>query len=322
MSDASLSARRILLARSFSASSDAAIPYAFDLAARTGATVHMVHAAVLRKNPFGASPSAPTSVDKLRERLRLFAHRGVSRGGGIDPGSVPVHHEIIHYVGAAPALLRYAEEEDVDLIVMGTHGRSGARRMLLGSVAEEVVREAPCPVLIVRRAENAAGADRAEEEAEGVRIQHILFPLDFSEHTAKGLDHAVALARLYTARLTLLHVLAASADVTREEDAIEKMEALYREADAADVDVRMQVSDGPVAARIVDRTRETDADLLVMPTHGRTGLRRLALGSVAEAVVRNAPCPVFTVKSFGASLVGAPGPAAGAEAADAESADA
>jgi len=208
---------------------------------------------------------------------------------------------------AANGILSYTAEHDTNLIVMGTHGRSGLRRLVLGSVTEEVVRHAPVPVLTVGR-----GA-KSPERMEGGRL---LVPVDFSEQQPRLLAHARELALAYGMSLTLLHVVERTSlpDVygismeapgpgvlaERTEEALEERAEALREHG---VDVRVKVRRGHPAEETLDAAEELDADLLAIATHGRSGVKRVLMGSVAEKVIRRAPCPVFTVKSFGQSLV-------------------
>jgi nucleotide-binding universal stress UspA family protein len=156
------SLNRILVPTDFSATADAALAYAKDLATRLGASLHLVH---VYTDPYGAAAYAPEvyasvppevrqrALEEVRERLfeRLDASEELRFRGsrGVVRGLV------------APQIVDYAANQDIDLIVMGTHGRRGVAHLLLGSVAEHVVRTAACPVLTVR-----AGKPGAEERAE------------------------------------------------------------------------------------------------------------------------------------------------------------
>jgi nucleotide-binding universal stress UspA family protein len=138
------------------------------------------------------------------------------------------------------------------------------------------------------------------------RIQTILHPTDFSEPSRYAFETACALARDYHARLVLMHVvppyIAAEVYIPPPpEDYREKVWEEFRELQARDPKVRelrveTLIREGDPAAEILRLARETNPDLIVMGTHGRTGLRRVLMGSVAEKVLRRAPCPVLTVK--------------------------
>jgi nucleotide-binding universal stress UspA family protein len=184
-------------------------------------------------------------------------------------------HRVVHR-SAAGGILSYAAEHDANLIVLGTHGRTGVRRLVLGSVAEEVVRRAPVPVMTV--GQEATAPDEMEEG-------HLLVPVDFSEQQPRLLAHARELALAYDMTLTLLHVV--------ERESLPEVYEAY--ADPPEP--------GALAERVEAALDERAADLLAIATHGRSGVERMLMGSVAEKVIRRAPCPVFTVKSFGQSLV-------------------
>ena len=215
----------------------------------------------------------------------------------------------VEHVSAPVAIKEYAEDHDVDLVVMGTHGRRGANRLLMGSVAEDVVRTVPCPVFTVR--EGIAVAP-------GQAVRRLLVPIDFSEPARLALDHAKELAMTYGAEIHLLHVVeeVALPGVYGMEpisfvvpDIIQSTEAALAEVAEKDIGyehVRVESVAGYPATTILDYIEEHRIDLVAIATHGRTGLDRLLLGSVAEKVVRRASCPVFTVKAHGKSLVDSP----------------
>jgi nucleotide-binding universal stress UspA family protein len=225
-------------------------------------------------------------------------------------------------VSAAPALLSYADDEDIDLIAMGTHGRRGARRMLLGSVAEEVVRRARQPVLTVR------GKETAPTPTPGT-IGRILVPVDFSDYSREALRYAREWAALYGAQIDLLHVVVDDihpafyqGGVTSiydvEPDLDEKVQAKlgdFAEEVLGTTDgVEAHVRTGSAPSAIAEFVEANAVDLVSLSTHGRTGLERFFLGSVAEKVVRHVACPVLTVKAFGKSLVAADAQTSAAEA--------
>jgi nucleotide-binding universal stress UspA family protein len=182
-----------------------------------------------------------------------------------------------------------------DLIVTGSRGRTGLARVLLGSVAELVVRHAPCPVLTVH------------PQNEPKPFSHVLCPVDFSPASRAAAELAIELARPAGAGVTLLHVVDMAftsgelrpRDIYRDVDrqAAELLYAWAHELNAkASVRVTQQTRMGSAGAEILaaleaDRT----FDLVVMGSHGRTGLPRLALGSVAEKTVRHAHCPVLVI---------------------------
>jgi nucleotide-binding universal stress UspA family protein len=301
-----LAIRNILVARDFSSVSTQALGYALGLAARTGAALHVLHAEV----PYRAEASPTEGLDHLREAL----HRaGLASAEAL--GSVRVEGTVRRDVAAAPAILGYADDENVDLIVLGTHGRRGTSRIRLGSVAAEVVRHADRPVLTVWGEEN----DEAAEEGPPAPPGRILVPVDFSEHSREALRAGRAWAALYGAQVDVLHVVeehfpsslpfdpadapsfsAEESDV--EEQARAELEAFTEDRRDPAPETRMHVETGSPGASIIDFVADQEVDLVAISTHGRTGLRRFLLGSVTEKVIRHVRCPVLTLRAFGRSL--------------------
>lgn len=294
--------KNILVAEDFSPSSEAALVRALELAGRTGAALHVLHVQVLYDDALG-SPAGPAEHEqriraRLRERLEAVAGQA-----GLDPGTVPpVTFALRRAVSPAPEILDYVAGHGVEVVVMGTHGRRGLKHLLLGSVAQEVVRLSPVPVLTVRPG-----------TVEGP-VRSILAPVDFSRHAQEALRYARTLADLYGAYLDVLHVIEEpvypafyhagvfsvyDAEPEIEGQAYRHLKQFYARTCGVDRGVTFHVRTGHAATEIARFAGERGSDLIVLATHGLTGLAHLLLGSVAERVVRLAPCPVFTVKSFG-----------------------
>jgi nucleotide-binding universal stress UspA family protein len=262
------------------------------------ATLHVVHVE--------ERPTELADVIDVREAdVRADLH--VPRDEPLLVAEPRVQERRVVHPSAADGVLTYAVEHDTNLIVMGTHGRGGLRRLVLGSVAEEVVRRAPVPVMTVGR-----GARPSADLEEGT----LLVPVDLSERQPRLLAHARELALAYGMTMTLLHVVErlrlpdvyeVSSSAPEPSVLAERAEeALAAEAEALrdrGVDTRVTVRTGHPAEETIEAADELGADLLTIATHGRSGIERMVMGSVAETVLRRAPCPVFTVKSLGPSLV-------------------
>ncbi|MFC6976916.1 universal stress protein [Halomicroarcula sp. GCM10025709] len=196
-------------------------------------------------------------------------------------------------------ILDYAEAVGADLLVLGTHGRTGVRRYLLGSVTEKVVRLSDVPVLTVRAGDDAR-----------VRFpyQNVLVPTDGSEQAAAAVDPATDIAATCEAHLHAVSVVdtRAMGTVTRPDVLLDQLksqarsavDAVAREASHGGVDsVRTAVQEGLPYRALLAYVDEFDIDLVVMGTHGRRGVDRYLLGSVTEKLVRTAPAPVLSVRA-------------------------
>jgi nucleotide-binding universal stress UspA family protein len=298
-----LTIKKILLPTDFSAGAMGAGAYARALAHAAGAELHVIYADVLHAD----SHAGVTDYPKTPESARVDLERLTAEAAARDQFDLDVKHAVARNISAAPAILEYAGDHDVDVIVMGTHGRRGVRRLLLGSVAEEVVRVSQCPVLTVRQP--------SEVPPMHVEIGSILVPIDFSIHSRNALHNATELARLFKSRLDLLHVVEETLhpafygitvqsiyDVHPdiEERALAQMRGLV---ESTDVPATFEARPGSAANGIVEYAAERGSGLVVMGTHGLTGLDHFIMGSTTERVLRRAPCPVFSVKSFGKSLI-------------------
>ncbi len=309
-----LSIDDLLVARDFSSVSDRAVRYAFDLAARTGATLHVLHADVLHEAGGAKDRSLSDDLSALREELK--------ETGALAPeavNTVRIKEATRRDVSPGPAIMSYAAEADVDLIALGTHGRRGPSRILLGSVAEEVVRQADRPVLTVR-GEADDGPVRTPDS-----IERILVPVDFSDFSREALRTAKEWAALYDATIDALHVVPEALNPAFyvggvksiydmhpdiEEKVQERLDAFLEDTEGPVADVRAHVGVGNAVPDIIEFVDANETDLVVMSTHGRTGLDRFLLGSVAEKIIRHVHCPVVTMKAFGRSLIAPPASAA------------
>ena len=237
----------------------------------------------------------PHQLEELREELRLFAERGSAAGVAMDL--------LIREGAVVPMILEEARTIGADLIVIGTHGRSGFDHLLLGSVTEKVLRKAECAVMTV------PPADRTAAPARGART--IVCAVDFSPASVKALDYALSLAQELPARLLLLHVLdwPAGRPIPRgfeleaiayrgkaEEDSRARLHALVPDDARAWCETEELVTAGRPHEDIVRLARDRDADLIVMGVHGRSAVNLALFGSTANQVVRHATCPVVTVR--------------------------
>jgi len=289
---------RILFAGDLSERSRGAFVAARSLARGSGSDLHVLNVvepvlvAESRVPARGARFPAilpgdtPAHRKELEGQLRAF-YRSDS------PGAVDY---LVRDGDAAAQILHAAEDLDADLIVLGTHGRGGVDRLVCGSVAEAVMRESSRPVLVVR------SPDAVPPYA---AIRLILHPTDFSGRSWPALGVARALARAHRARLVLMHVAPtevltggtfyAPADLGPERAELAKLQEETTRA-GFEGPVETRFCQGDPVTEILLAARDLGCDLIVLGSHGRTGVRRLLMGSVAEEVVRKAPCLTLIVK--------------------------
>jgi len=286
-------AKRVLVALDFSPDSERALAAGLEFIGQRRVQLHLVHVHV----PFEEGDLTGSREESLRAHMEHMYERAASARQTTVKASVT--YSVERDIGPAAAVLRYAARTDIDLIVAGTHGRRGFRRLILGSVAEEIVRLSRCPVLTV-------GGEVAYHL--GSEMTSILVPVDFSEASVRTASVARKMAREYGARLEVLHVIEETVhpafyntgvfsvydmrpDLDRK--ALEELERIYASTDGPHVSVTFALRQGHAAKQIVDYARDQELDIIVMSTHGLTGLTHVLIGSVAETVVRTAPCPVL-----------------------------
>jgi nucleotide-binding universal stress UspA family protein len=250
-----------------------------------------------------APPLTPADRDALMAATRRFADR-------ITRTRIPIEFDLVEGPAAAEILAK-AEAMPADLLVIGTHGRSGFERLVLGSVAEKVLRKASCPVLT--RAESRSGCHSCSAGAlQAHRLRgRLLRLLD-----AHALNHAMSLAQEVNAHLTAMHVIELPPDVPREvhENLPGGPRSLREYVALAEIDRRARLNGaipdtvrtycavdtilttGKPYREILRVAHEQKADLLVVGIHGRGPIDRLLFGSTAQYLVRQATCPVLTLR--------------------------
>lgn len=284
--------RNVLVTTDFSPASKPAVSAAVDLASASGGRLWIVH--VIPPIPRGAAPRLYREMGEFlradaERRLRRLATAAGARGVRARPLLLqgPVHE----------AVRRVALERRVGLVVVGTHGRTGAARVFLGSVAEKLIATATRPVLAVKR--------RARRPIP----RTVVFATDFSRASGPAWKIALDLARSVGARLRIVHAQVplaegqalrwAYAEAEREllADARKRLEALRRSAQRAGMRADILLLRGEPYREISRAARTARDPWVVVGTHGRTGLPRVLLGSVATRVLATAPCPVLTVRA-------------------------
>ncbi|MFQ5792337.1 MAG: universal stress protein [Acidobacteriota bacterium] len=297
--------QRIVCPTDFSEFSSRALDHALAVACWYKAEVSVVHVVprfLMHPEffPYVQEPVVPdVSIRKRATReLGKFVHKareaGIATEVRLEDGDTV--KEIVEIAKKLPA----------DMIVMGTHGRRGFEKLVLGSVAEKILRKAPCPVLTVSRTPEKAPVP------ETVLYKKILCPVDFSPSSTKALEYAMSLAQEAEARLILLNVVEFFLPpeiVEQESLGLEQHRAhLHRDAEerlsrsvpkeAREwLDVEELVVAGRSYREILKVAEGKEVELIVMGVQGRSTLDLMVFGSTTQHVVREAICPVLTIRS-------------------------
>jgi len=300
--------KNILFATDFSSCSQAAIPHLRAIAERFGSTIHVVHVLypepTMLEVPLDIVPEMETELDVAQSTMRALL---ASKPFGEVACTTAVKRGPLWEV-----LAEFIEEKSIDLIVLGTHGRRGLKKLVLGSAAEHVFRHARCPVLTV-------GPQTVARGTEQHRIATILFATDFSDGSVHALPYAVSLARANSSRLILVHAVPAAmeiasggfdvrpdivgvpAEVIAEalESARQQAAELVSKEKLQEMNPEVIVECGLSAETILSVAKSKQADLIVMGAHRAPG-RSIASHlpwATASTVVCEAHCPVLTVRS-------------------------
>jgi nucleotide-binding universal stress UspA family protein len=292
---------RILCPVDFSGPSAKALAYAAALARWHRAELAVLHVQPPQISPLLAvgpyvGPVVPVSLSPAeRAELEAALTRFVAGEAARD---VRITTALVEDLNVPASILSHAESVRADLVVLGTAGHSGFERLMLGSVAERVLRKAACPVVTV-----PPGAP-AQQSPESVR--NVLCSIDFSDSSTAALEAAAAWSTKAGARLTALHVveLPVQASALPEyiplrdrlvADARETLDALVPAHLRHSPDFETQVAVGRPGPEILRAAETHDADLIVMGVRGRNAVDLAVLGSATQHVVRRAGCPVLAV---------------------------
>ena len=258
--------------------------------------LHVCNPIVIPSTDFVAvgTPSAPLLTEDELEAVRAQILRCF---GSIDPSSVEVEIDNGHI---ANRLLEHARSLPADLIVMGTHGAGGFEHLVLGSVAEKVLRKATCPVMTV--------PPHARSTSK-LPFKRLVCPVDFSEPSLAALQFAFSLAQEGDAELTILYVFdAGDESLTNrplsgpeyqrqlESELTARLNALVPDTVRNWCHPITRIAHGKAYRQILSIATEDSSDLIVMGVHGRNALDRMLFGSTTNQVVRRATCPVLTVR--------------------------
>jgi nucleotide-binding universal stress UspA family protein len=286
--------KNILFLTDFSESSATAIPFATSIARAYGSVVHALHVLLPSAYTYITPDVAGALLDDQEDRARAEMQR-------VEAELVGLPRETIIERGSAvwPVLSQVLKEREVDLIVLGTHGRTGAQKLLLGSSAEEVFRRARVPVLTIGPAVKTGAHS-------GGKFRCVLFATDFNAVSVVAAPYAISLAQENQARLILLHVLptpkpgkAARPVEPSVAEAMHQLELLVPQDAELWCRLEPTVNHGEPGREILATADRCGADLIVLGVRGMdtlTGVATRLERAIAYDVVAHAPCPVLTVR--------------------------
>jgi nucleotide-binding universal stress UspA family protein len=274
-----------------SLSSKAALIEASNLVKKHGGRVILVHAVYFDTEEFGIAPEQLEKRLKIGEKACIQSKDMVSSEFGIEVQSLLCE-------GDPPdVILDVAQGKKADLIVLGTYGRKGLNRLLMGSVTSRVIADAPTDVLVVKK---------PCIECKG-EYKSILVPFDGSDYSKRALNRACRLSQINNAEVTVLYVIPRYEEMIDffKTDSIRKslMQEAARITDSAKglaslqgIMVKTEIAEGHTDERIVEAAKHMDNGLIVMGSHGYRGMNKAIMGSTAERVILNAACPVLVVR--------------------------
>lgn len=282
--------KNILMATDFSANAQLALDYALAIARRYESTLFLAH--VTRADTYQAIPQdAIVTSEWIRreaeEQMGQILISGMLR-------DVP-HRALVEDGAVWPTLMRLIQQYEIDLVVVGTHGRTGLRKLALGSIAEEVFRMAPCPVLVV-------GPHTMTVPPREVSLRTIVYTTDLKRHSLPAADYALSLAQEYRAKLIFHLTVANVDDPTSEnlrrirESAEAEIRSLAPPETAAWCEPEFAITFGEPAESVLDLARARQADLIVMGARSNMLLASHRPPHTAYKIAAQAHCPVLTVR--------------------------
>lgn len=284
--------KNIVFATDFSHAAATALPFATEIAQRFGAKLFAVHAKTPENYALPTSelwPAANAEVERLASELQVTLHEQFPS----------VESQVLLAEGGVWGVIEaVARQKEADLIVLGTNGRRGIGKFILGSVAEEILRQAECPVLTV-------GPHSPFEAPHDAKFRKIVYATDFGDGSPAAAAYAVALAEEHQAHLTLLHVIEhpKSRKLVRphelEAAALESLRAFVSRDAELWCEPRAVVREGVPAEKILEVAEKEQADLIVLGTRNTKSIM-LATHfpkTVAHHVISHATCPVLTVRA-------------------------
>jgi nucleotide-binding universal stress UspA family protein len=287
--------KNILIPVDFSTFSQRAVDYGLFLAGKFCAKVILFHAVILLQEDVNEETHFKDLEERILQKEKdraglLDSHHQKGKTCGIN-----IESKMVRGFSAADAILDFMSDNDIDLVIMGTHGSTGLKKWMSGSVTERVVRLSSVPVLTIHQ-------DFRHE-----KIEKILVPVDFSDYSRTAVEEAVALSKIFNARLEFMHSVDQEAHPTFHRLGLESIlsandelrepvvKNLIEFTGLSENEAVYRVTEGRAYKEIKKLVEDHDIDLIVMATRGLSQLEHFLVGSTAERVVNVAPCPVLTV---------------------------
>jgi len=294
--------KKVLVTTDFSAASMEGVRFAVSFVEKLGAALALVH--IVEPAPWLSGMDEVVLARGDAEVVELAEKQAAKLAEKLSRKDLTVT-SLVRSGKPFNEIAMLASQRQADLVVIATRGHTGVKRILLGSTAERVVRHAPCTVLTV----TAQAKPRRKKQVPTVQLRKVVVAIDFSETSAQALPYASTLAKRFGAEVILLHVIQPLAVTSpySPSDVQNAGQAMKRRATAQLSQLCEEVFDGNVAARVAVRfgtpydeitkaAKSLGTDMIILTTHGYTGLKSALLGSTAERVVRHAACPVLVVR--------------------------
>jgi len=299
--------KKVLFTTDFSDLSNHALPYAIKMAKIYNAELIMLHAVTIYDND-------PNDPDYHFPYLQTYCEQATKSADDkfsvcferVGDSGVKVRKALAQGISPHAAILEFIEQEgDIGLICMSTHGRSGLKHVLLGSVAENVIRYSPCPVLIVKQTEH----EFVDPDTHEAHIRKILFPYDFSDESLIPVDMLRSVSEIGDAEIIVLHAVDVeippvyyTAGVTSILQLDPELDDRVEEKMRAELDkplegfnVKYMVKEGRAVERIRETAEDEKIDLIVMGSAGSHGVGDFLFGSTSARVIQKAVCPVLII---------------------------
>jgi len=300
--------KKIVLTTDFSENATMAESWAVALAKQFHGSIDLVHVFEESIYYFAAMGNIALTNDFSSLLSQAFQHRKeelTQRAGELSKASGTIVRAVLLKGAAAAKTVEYCES-NADIIVLSTHGHTGWDHMMLGSVAEKIVRTSKIPVFTVHGL-------LPKESTQAPSTKTIMMPTDFSDHALAALPYAMELTKAFNAKLELVSVIHDKLHISSTSNSADSAWAswMLREHESAtsklksqadeirnrfNIEVTHAVLHGHPTSLLVQHAGTIKADCIVISTHGRSGLSNLLIGSVAIGVVRQSSCPVLSIR--------------------------